>query len=270
MNRPRLLCVFALVAVLAVPAAAASATNVASITPSFQPDKLGSPTSLLFGLKVSDTAGGTPTPLSKAVVRLPAGMSIDPTGVGTCSKPTLEASGPSACPTNALVGVGSAVLEADLGGTVITENATITPFLGPPQNGHVVLELYGDGKTPVSEQITLEGVVNPDNAPFGQQLVLPIPPIATVPGGPNASVIQFQLTVGASNIQYYRTVTVTKRVRRHGRVVRRKVKQRRLFHVRGVVVPSACPAGGFPFSLILTYQDGTTTTTNAAAPCPAS
>ncbi len=252
---------------LAAPAAA-HASNIVTITPAFQPDKLGAPTSLLFGLKIADSAGGMPTPLSNAVVRLPAGIGIDPTGVGTCPKATLQASGPSACPTNALVGVGSAVLGANLGGTLLTENATITPFLGPPQNGHVVLELYGDGKTPVSEQIVLEGVVAPDTAPYGQQLVLPIPTIATVPGGPNASVLSFQLTVGANNIQYYRTVTVTKRVRRHGRLVRVKVRQRKLFHVRGIVVPPKCPAGGFPFSLTLSYQDGTTTTTNATAPCP--
>ena len=269
MTHSRLFCALFAAALLAAPVAGAQATNIVTITPQFQPDKLGSPTSLLFGLKIADSAGGTPTPLSQAVVRLPAGIAIDPTGVGTCSKATLQAGGPSACPTNALVGVGSAVLEADLGGTVITENATITPFLGPPQNGRVVLELYGDGKTPVSEQITLEGVLGPDSAPFGQQLVLPIPTIATVPGGPNASVIQFQLTVGASNIQYYHTVTVTKKVRRHGRIVKRKVKQRVLFHVRGIIVPKACPAGGFPFSLVLTYQDGTSTTTDAAAPCPA-
>ena len=269
MTRSRLICALVAAVVLGLPAAGAQAANIVTINPQFQPNKLGSPTSLLFGLKIADSAGGTPTPLSNAVVRLPAGIVIDPTGVGTCSKATLQSSGPSACPTNALVGVGSAVLQANLGGTVISENATITPFLGPPQNGHVVLELYGDGRTPVSEQITLEGVLGPDAAPYGQQLVLPIPAIATVPGGPNASVIQFQLTVGASNIQYYRTVTVTKKVRRHGRTIKRKVKKRVLFHVRGIVVPKTCPAGGFPFSLVLTFQDGTTTTTNATAPCPA-
>lgn len=269
MTHSRLFCALFAAALLAAPVAGAQATNIATITPQFQPDKLGSPTSLLFGMKIADSSGGAPTPISRAVVRLPAGMGVDTTGVGTCSQATLQSGGPSACPTTALIGVGSTTLEADLGGTIITEVATLTPFLGPPQGGRVAFELYGDGRTPISEQLTLEGILQPDAAPYSQQLVLPVPTIATVPGGPNASVIQFQLTVGASNIQYYRTVTVIKKVRVHRRIVKRKVKQRRLFHVRGIVVPKSCPAGGFPFSLVLTYQDGTSTTTDAAAPCPA-
>ena len=268
MTRSRLLCALVAAALLGLPVAGAQASNIVTLTTSFQPNKLGSPTSLLFGMKIADSAGGAPTPISNAVVRLPAGMGVDTTGVSTCSKATLQASGPSGCPTTALIGVGSTTLEANLGGTILTEMATLTPFLGPPRGGHVVFELYGNGQTPISYQVTLEGVLQPDVKPYGQQLVLPVPTIPTVPGGPNASVIQFQLTVGASNIQYYRTVTVIKKVRRHGRIVRKKVKQRKLFHVRGIVVPKPCPAGGFPFSLILTYQDGTSTTTNAAAPCP--
>ncbi len=271
MRSPRLTATLgATLVLLAALGSSAQASSVATFTTAFQPNRLGQPTSLIVNMKIADSAGGIPTPLANAVVRLPAGMGIDTTGVGTCARTTLQSRGPSACPANALVGVGSATLQVSLGGTLVSEVASVTPFLGPPQNGRVVLLLYGNGTTPVSAQLTIQGVMQPDTAPFGQQLVMPIPTIATIPGAPNASVISLRLTIGANNIAYYRTVTVTKKVRRHGRIVRVKVKQRKLFHVRGIVVPRKCPAGGaFPFSLVLTFEDGSTTTTNATAPCPA-
>ena len=59
-----------------------------------------------------------------------------------------------------------------------------------------------------------------------------IPPIPTLPFEPDASIVTFSLTIGASA--------------RHSTARRSNA----------VLVPSSCPAGGFPFAAEFTYADG--------------
>ena len=84
------------------------------------------------------------------------------------------------------------------------------------------------------------------------QLAATVPPIASVVGGSNVSVISVQTTIGPSHLTYYR--------HRHGRLVP--------FHPVGVSVPERCPRGGFPSSASFGFEDGSSTTASTTVPCP--
>ena len=115
-------------------------------------------------------------------------------------------------------------------------------FLGPPRNLRPTLEILAQGYTPYDERMILTGTVLPASAPYGEQMVMSIPPIPTVPLEPDASIVMFSLTVGAKAHQSAAPSTV--------------------------VVPSICPVGGFPFAAQFTYADGSSSAATATAPCP--
>jgi hypothetical protein len=96
------------------------------------------------------------------------------------------------------------------------------------------------------------GEVLPDSGRFGSQLAITVPPVQSVPGGPDVSIVSAQTTIGPSHLTYYRHW--------HGRPVP--------FHPIGVSVPERCPRGGFPFSAEFGFQDGSRTSASTAVPCP--
>jgi hypothetical protein len=134
-------------------------------------------------------------------------------------------------------------MEVHAGTENITEDAALWAFLGPPKNLQPTFEILAQGYTPVDERMTLDGIVLPGQAPYGEQLVMSIPPIPTLVYEPDASIITFSLTIGAS-------------------------KARRTHDVTTVLVPASCPAGGFPFAAEFTYADGVTGNALATTPCP--
>ena len=71
----------------------------------------------------------------------------------------------------------------------------------------------------------------PDHSPYGQALSIVVPPIRTLTFEPDASIVTFSLTIGPSH--------------RH-----------RGAPADAVVMPSSCPAGGFPFAAEFSYADG--------------
>jgi hypothetical protein len=91
--------------------------------------------------------------------------------------------------------------------------------------------------------VVLTASVTPDQAPYGEDLVLTIPPIPTVPLEPNASIVSMSLTVGAS-------------------------KPPHPAQANTVVVPPSCPSSGFPFAAEFTYANGYSGSTLADATCP--
>ena len=113
----------------------------------------------------------------------------------------------------------------------------------PTQNLQPTFEILGQGYTPLDERVVFIGEVLPDKAPYGEELVMSIPPIPTLPLEPDASIVSFSLTIGAS-----------RRHEAHG--------------ANTVLVPSSCPAGGFPFAAEFTYADGSGGSAAAVAPCP--
>ncbi len=261
----------AVIGLIAVTSAAASPVVTASA--SFVPDRLGAPTSLVYSFHIGDTSGGLPPPLTQVVAMLPAGSAIDTTGLGVCPSLTaLATMGASACPTSSLAGFGSTQVAAQLGDELLNETASLTIFLAPSTPGHTVLDFYGDGTTPVSEQLAFTGTQEPANAPYGFDFAVDVPTIPTVPGGPDASILSLTSTIGAADVAYYVTEKVRTVVTRHvdGRTekVPRTVSRRILQHVKGLTVPRTCPSGGFPFALQFTFADGSTVLSPVSIPCP--
>jgi hypothetical protein len=219
---------------------AAGAATVARITPSFAPDRAGAGTAFTLALGFAGEQGAIPAPVTNMVIHLPAGLGIDLRGVGTCSKALLEKHAGRGCPASARVGGGSARMGAHLGATNLDESAALTAWRGPNQGGHATLEILGHGLTPLDEHVTITGVLMPDHAPYGQQLVMRIPPIPTLTGEANASVLRSSVTIGSA----------------HGRL-------------GGLMrVPRSCPAGGFPFGADFSYADATKGSTTATVRCP--
>lgn len=226
-------------------AAAASGTTQSKITASFSPNTGGKPTKIRFDVKTFSTTGGVPAPGTNADVHLPKGLKYSAKGFPTCPINFASPSGAN-CPANSQVGSGSSTVAAQLGSAPLSENATVTAYAGPKKNGHDTLILYAVGTTPLPTQITLVGEVIPgDKSPYSYKLDVPIPPIPTAPGAPNASITDFNTTVG-------KTITV-------------KGKK-----VSLLSAPSkkSCVGKLEHWGYDGSYTDGTSYTSTTTSPCP--
>jgi hypothetical protein len=231
----------ALAAGLSTPAVAFTPETVAAIRPSFSPDRLGAKASFTFTVDFSGGALGVPSPVRHAVVQFPPGLRMSIPHLGSCTRAQLLARGASACPTSALLGVGHALAAVHAGAGVESETARVWAFLGPPQGANPTLEILGQGYSPLEERVVITAVVLPSQPPYGEELVMSVPPIPSIPYEPNASTVSFTITVGGAH------------------------------HPRSpntVLLPTTCPAGGFPFATAFTYEDGATSTAQATVPCP--
>ena len=218
--------------------------TVATITPVLSPDRLNAKGALTFTIQYAGGAFGVPTPVRRSVLHFPAGMSLEIPNLRSCSAARLRARGASGCPAQSEIGSGHALMEVHAGTETITEDVTLGAFLGPPNNLAPTFEILGQGYTPIDERMVLTGEVLPDRAPYGEELVMSIPPIPTLTFEPDASIASFSLTIGAG--------------RRH-----------RTHHTSNTVtIPSSCPGGGFPFAAEFTYADGSVGSALATAVCP--
>jgi hypothetical protein len=223
-------------------AGAARAETSATITPSLSPDRLGARAQLTLTIAFAGGALGVPDPVQRAVLKFPAGLSLDIPNLRSCSPARLQLRGVSGCPPQSRIGSGHAVAESYLGSQLTVESVTLWVFLGPLRNLQPTIEIFGEAYAPLGEQmlLTANGLTYP--APYGEGLELSLPPIPTVPHGSDASILTFSLTIGAN---------------RH-----------RGTDANTVLVPSRCPAGGFPFAAEFTYVDGSSGRTVATVPCP--
>ncbi len=236
------------------PASAAAALESATLHAGFSPDRAGASTTISFGFQIATADGLAPPPMTSVDLQMPAGINFTTTtlGLAICQPAALQARGLAGCSPNSRLGFGSAFVEVPFGLGSGHELPEIQALMGPPHDGNLVVLFYANGSTPVVAQLVFTGEVLPDTGAFGSQLMAEVPPIASVPGGPDVSVVSVQSTIGPSRLTYYR--------HSHGRLVP--------FHPRGVSVPERCPRGGFPFSAQFGFQDGSTTTASTAVPCP--
>jgi hypothetical protein len=233
---------------------AAATTEQATLHASFSPDRLGASTTISFGFDVSTTEGLAPPPLTDIDLHMPAGMNYTKTtlGLAICNPIALQEHGVAGCPANSRLGYGSASVEVPFGTGAGHELPEIQALMGPPNNGNMVVLFYANGQTPVFAQLVFKGEVLPQSGIFGSQLATAVPPIPSVPNGPDVSIVSVQATIGPSHLTYYKHA--------HGRLVP--------FHPIGISVPERCPRGGFPFSAEFTFQDGSHATTATTVPCP--
>jgi hypothetical protein len=217
--------------------------TTASITPSLSPDRLGARATLTFTIHYAGGEFGVPSAVRHSVLRFPAGMSLDIPSLRVCSAARLRAHGPRGCPAQSEIGSGHALAETHAGSQITSEDVELHAFLGPPDNLQPTFEILAQGYTPLNEQVVFTGKVLTASAPYGEELEMSIPPVPSLPLEPDASIVTFSLTVGAS--------------RRSGA------------HSKSTVsVPRRCPAGGFPFAAQFTYADGSTGGAAAKVPCP--
>ena len=220
------------------------AQTTASITPNLAPDRLGAKASLTVTIRYAGGEFGVPSPVRKAVLELPAGLNLEIPSLRSCAAGRLLARGPDGCPSRSKLGGGRALAEVHAGTVNISENASLWAFLGPLQSDlEPTFEILAQGYTPVDERTVLSGTVLPAHAPYGEELVLTIPPIPTLKFEPEASIVSFSLTIGTN-----------------GRHAPRGADT--------ILVPSSCPTGGFPFAAEFTYAEGSTGTALATVPCP--
>jgi hypothetical protein len=226
-------------AVLAAPAHGATTATVAA---ALSPNRLGANGAIGVTIAFSDPAASLPAPVRSATLRFPAGLTLEVPHLRSCSASRLQALGPGACPAASALGGGRAVVAAYIGSRLVSENVSLRLFLGPLHNLQPTVEVFGEGLSPFAEQVVLDGSVLVGSAPYGERLVLAIPPIATVSGAPDATIPTFSLTVGANA---------------------RERRDRATVHV-----PRRCPARGFPFLAEFAYADGSSGAVRTAIPCP--
>jgi len=217
--------------------------TTATIRPSFSPDKLGAKAAFTFAVHFGGGALDVPSPVRRAVVHFPAGLTLNVPKLESCSKARLRAHGPRGCPAQSEIGTGRALADVHVGSTVESEEAAVGVFVGPPQGANPTIEIFGQGYSPLEERVVITATVLPDNPPYGEKLVMSVPAIPTIPLEPNASTVSFSVTVGG------------KAAKRH-------------HNPNTALLPSRCPTGGFPFAAEFTYEDGSTSTSTATVPCP--
>jgi hypothetical protein len=223
--------------------APATTPTSAAIAPSLSPDRPGAKAMLDLGITYSGGAQGVPTPVRKSVLQLPAGLTLDVPRLRSCRGAVLRADGPRACPPQSRIGGGQALAEVHAGSQLLTEHVALFAFLGPPRKDRPTFEILGEGRTPLHERVLLSGVALPDAAPYGEELVLSIPPIPTLPLEPDASLRKLSLRIGA------------RPTRGHAKTA------------NSVLVPSHCPPSGLPFAASFRYADGSSGSATATVPC---
>ncbi|MGC2374352.1 MAG: hypothetical protein WA484_10805, partial [Solirubrobacteraceae bacterium] len=95
-----------------VSATSAQATVTATLAPSLSPDRLGAEGALTLTIGYVGSEGGVPSPVRRATLRFPVGLGIEIPHLRSCSPARLRARGPSGCPSQSLLGHGSALAEA--------------------------------------------------------------------------------------------------------------------------------------------------------------
>jgi hypothetical protein len=232
----------ALVACAAL-AAAAQAQTFATITASLSPNRPDARAALTLTMHFADREFGVPVPLRRSVLHLPGGLTLDVPHLRGCNPRRLRQRGPASCPAQSKLGVGHAFVEARAGSLILSENVALWAFLGVPLNLQPTFEILGQGRTPLDERVVFTGTVLPDRPPYGEELVMSVPAIPTLPLEPNASLVNFSLTIGAAG-------------------------RRGIHGPNAVVIRGGCPVGGFPFADQFTYADGSSGEAYATAPCP--
>ncbi len=209
-----------------------------------------------LGFRIPRSAGETPSPLVDVEFHLPAGVSLASSelGLSSCEPATLASAGAGGCKPDAVMGYGNALIVTPDAAEAVLEPAGITVLMGPAKNRHTTLLFYASGDSPVIAQLLFSAGLIEDSGAFGGNLDTTIPNIAGLPGEADAAVVNMTATIGSKGVTYYKIM--------HGRRV--------AYTPKGVVVPSRCPAGGFPFGATFKFANGSTASASITTPCPSS
>jgi hypothetical protein len=236
------------------PATTAGATQTVTLGASFTPYRLGTPTTVDLNLQIKAPVDQIPSALTEVEVRYPRnlGFALSGLGLSVCSSSALEADGTSGCPANSIMGRGNALAELRFGPQLVTENASISIARAPDQEGHIALLLYASGPSPVNTQILSPAQLLPTGPPFGGRLNMELPVVASVPGAPDVAIVSLRVTLGPLGLTYYEQT--------EGNTL--------AYTPKGILLPTTCPHGGFPFAATLSFLDGSHPVAHAIVPCP--
>jgi hypothetical protein len=238
----------------------AAARQVATLQASFSPDRLGAYATIFLAFRISSIPAGEQVPLTEASLELPSEIGLATSGLGleNCRRSGLEEVGVvGGCPSDSLMGRGTATAEIPFAGALVVESAQVDVFSAPVQNGHLTLMVFVEAHSPVEAELVFPATVVPVPPPYSEGIETSIPLIPTVPEGPDVAVTHFQMALGSTptgpdHFVYYGWV--------HGHRV--------AYSPRGLLLPSTCPRGGFPFEAQFVFQDERTTTARTTVPCP--
>jgi hypothetical protein len=232
---------------------AAGATQSVTLGASFTPYRLGAPATIGLNLQIRAPAGQIPSALTEVEVRYPQnlGFALSGLGLAVCSPATLEAAGTSGCPANSIMGRGDALAELRFGPQLVTENASISIARAPDQEGHIALLLYASGPSPVNTQILSPAQLLPTSPPFGGRLNMELPIVPSVPGAPDVAIVSMRVTLGPLGLTYYEQA--------EGNTL--------AYTPKGVLLPTTCPRGGFPFAATFSFLDGSQPVARTTVPC---
>jgi len=219
----------------------------------FIPLALGKPSTISLSFRVRDPGAKAPPPLRRMTIRYPneLGIALSGLGIETCTVETLEFNGPSGCPTDSLMGRGSALAALPFGPEVLYERAKVWVYRAPDANGYINLLFYAEGHHPVIAHLVLTAELLPERPPYGGRIAVSLPLIPSLPEAPPVSIVKLSATLGPRGITYIE--------RRHHRLVRYKPT--------GIYLPQRCPRSGFPWSATFAFQDGHQAATRIYVPC---
>jgi hypothetical protein len=238
---------------LTVLSTAAAAPSV-ELAASFSPERLGKGTTIKIGFHLSYPSGESPLAATAIRFFLPPGLGIATSELGlqNCLPAQLELLGRAGCPSNSLMGHGSATTAVPFGSRFVIEHTSVTLFSGPIQGSDPQLLFVTVGEYPVIAEVIFSALVLPAGPRFGGLIETKLPLVPSVPYGPDIALLGLQTTIGPAGITYREDID--------GKTVS--------FHPRGILLPKSCPRGGFPFAVNLSFSDGTGAGAGATVPCP--
>jgi hypothetical protein len=233
---------------------AAFAQQSATLHVSFTPYQLGHSTNVAFQIDIAAPADQLPPPLTHLELRYPRqlGLAVSGLGLEACTLATLETLGPEYCPPDSRMGEGTGEAELPVGPEIIRETANVAIVRAPEQEGHISLLFYAQAGGPVSAQIAFPGTLQSAPPPHDESIDITVPLVPGPPGAPYVAIVSLHANIGPQNLTYYEHT--------HGKPTP--------YHPQGVLLPNRCPHGGFTFTTILTFFDGTRADTHTNIPCP--
>jgi hypothetical protein len=150
-------------------------------------------------INISDPAAPAPLQLSHTTLRFPKGAVVNARYFPKCKINALRAKGPRACPKGSKLGSGQARGAAPP--IVASVDAKVTLYNGEPvgRNPTIILYTLPD----LGPILTLSGTLKAGgpHSNYGYLLDVDVPPIATLPSAPDASVTFFDATVGDQTVK---------------------------------------------------------------------
>jgi hypothetical protein len=245
------------VAALCVTAPAAAAVQSARVEVQLVPERLGQGTTVEFGFTIARVGGGVPSPVVGIDLFYPKHLGLVTSGLGiaSCTHALLQEFGAEHCPSQSLMGYGTATAEVAVpGGEVVRELASTAIFMAPLAEGNINLQFLVEAETPLVATLVFSGALLPAAAPYGGDLAITVPLFEGLPETGDVALVKLRSTIGPLGITYYARV--------HGGYVP--------YHPDGITLPKKCPTGGFPFAIAIRFADGTSTTSRVSVACPRS